>query len=517
MRASKRNGMKGVVHMNKLQPSAALERAFPHQVMRPDNLAFQMLLRYVFPENFLWGTATASYQIEGAWDADGKGESVWDRFTHTQGKILTGETGDVACDHYHRWAVDVKLMQALNLGAYRLSICWPRVMPTGRGEVNEAGLAFYDRLVDCLLQANITPFITLYHWDHPQALEETGGWVDRQTAYAFRDYACLMFERLGDRVKHWITFNEPNSVAMGGHVNGITPPGIKGDYRSMAQVCHHLNLGHGLAVTALRELVPDAKIGPSLCCALNKPADDSPEAAQAAELYNQWTTWWYVDPLMKGQYPPAIVERLDARDSAPAIDRGDMQIIAQPVDFIGLNYYSHHYVTPKGAEPLLRTGLTTDLSQPSHLDWVIAPEGLYEIIGAINDRYGPTPIYITENGLPGGGPANWEPKLEETEIPSYFNPHTYVAGDELFDEHQFVRDDLRILSIRAHLVQLHRAIQAGFDVRGYLAWTFMDNFEWVFGNSMRFGLVRVVPRTLERVVKKSGLWYANVARRNGFV
>jgi beta-glucosidase len=489
---------------------------FPYAWIEPDSKRSGPLLRYPFPQDFLWGTATSAYQIEGAWDADGRSESIWDRFAHTPGKILTGETGDVACDHYHRWREDVELMRVLGLSAYRFSISWPRVIPTGTGDVNPNGLGFYDRLVDGLLQAGITPFITLYHWDLPQALEDTGGWLNRDTAKAFAEYASVVFARLGDRAKHWITINEPFSIAFGGYALGFSAPGLK-DYHSAIKVAHHLNLAHGLAIGAVRDIIPDAKIGASLSGSLNKPADDSEEASRAAELYNQAYTFWYTDPILEGKYPQPVTEILERKGWMPEIQDGDMECISQRTDFLGLNYYIHRYITADGDDPITGTGLLNDPTLPSHLDWVIAPEGLYETVESINCKYGPMPIYITENGLPGGGPANWSPFPEDGPVPSYFTPDGLTVCDENVDERQFVRDDVRILCMREHLIQLHKAIEAGFDVRGYFHWSLMDNFEWAMGNSMRFGIVRTVPGTLDRVVKKSGLWYSRTATRNGFV
>jgi len=463
---------------------------FPHAELRPDKAPAAMPLRYRFSDDFLWGVAAAAAQIEGAWNEDGKGESIWDRFSHTPGRIKTGETGDVAADHYHRWKEDIELMKALHLSAYRLSLSWPRILPEGRGRVNAAGLDFYDRLIDELLQARITPFITLYHWDLPQALQDQGGWVNRQTCQAYAEYAQTVFDRLGDRVESWITFNEPFCTAFLGYGCGVHAPGQK-NMADAFQVTHHLNVAHGMAVGLARELMPDAQIGTTLNVWKNHPADDSPEAVEAARIYNQLYTYWYLEPIFKGEYPPDIMRIIEQKGWAPKFEVDDSELISRKIDFLGLNYYWIDYITPRGNDPVIGTGkLDLHHLPKSEMGWPVVPEGLYETIEDINRYYGSIPIYITENG--------------------------YAEADKP-DDKQFVADDLRIGYLRDHLIQLNRAIASGFDVRGYFLWTLYDNFEWAEGYAKKLGIVRLVPQSLDRVAKKSALWYSAATRDGGFV
>ena len=463
---------------------------FPDGNLRPDKLAENVPLQYTFPKDFLFGVATAAYQIEGAASEDGRGESIWDRFAHTPGKIKNSETGDIACDHYHRWREDVELMKLLHLGAYRMSISWSRVLPNGRGPVNQAGLDFYSRVVDGLLEANITPFVTLFHWDLPQALQDTGGWTNRETCDAFADYALLMFETLGDRVKSWITFNEPPCIAVLGYGVGAHAPGLT-DWGAAFQVSHNVNVAHGLAVQVARNVIPDAQIGIAENVAKNRPSNGTSEAVHAADMFNKLNMSWYLDPIFKGEYPSEIIALLEQTGLDPEVEPDDLRLISQKIDFLGLNYYFVDYIVPEGGHPLLNSGL---LALPqmarTNFNWKITPEGLFDTIEHINQYYKPIPIYITENGL---------------------------ATDDRPDDKNVVRDDMRILYTREHLVQLHRALQANCDVRGYFHWTLLDNFEWAEGYSKRFGLIRTVAGSLERVAKKSALWYAQVARDKGII
>lgn len=470
----------------------ALNRAitFPHSDLTPERMPAGVPVRYSFPDDFIWGVATASYQIEGAWNVDGRGESIWDRFSHTPGKTKNGDTGDQACDHYHRWREDIELMTALNVGAYRFSVAWPRIYPQGRGAINHAGLDFYDRLVDGLLEAKIAPFVTLYHWDLPQALEDRGGWVSRDTVDAYVEYARTMFERLGDRVDNWITFNEPFCTAYLGYGLGVHAPG-RCDYKAAVQVTHHLNVAHGLAVQACREIIPEARIGTTLNVSLHQPADTSEAAAAAADLFNDAYTYWFLDPLFLGRYPDSILRRLEAKNWMFKAQPDDFQIMQAQMDFLGVNYYNHAYITPTGADPLTGTGVLTVPHLPmTDMDWIVVPEGLFEILETIRGRYRSIPIYITENGCADSAPP---------------------------DDKQFVRDDFRTLYLREHLIRLNLAMKNNVDVRGYFQWTLYDNFEWSEGYTKRFGIVRTVPGTLDRVVKKSGLWYSTVMRDGGVI
>jgi len=433
---------------------------------------------YPFPHDFLWGAATASYQVEGAWNKDGKGESVWDRFSHTPGNISDGGTGDVACDHYHRYEEDIALMRRLGLKAYRFSVSWPRVLPLGRGRINPKGLDFYDRLVDGLCAANIEPFLTLFHWDLPQALQDEGGWANRSTGQAFADYAALMAKRLGDRVRFWTTFNEPSVVAFDGHLYGEHAPGIK-DPRTAYQVVHHLMVAHGLAVQAIRAADSRAKAGIVLNLWPADPASDSPEDVAAAEAAWQRSETLFLDPLFKGHYPPAVYELVGA--NMPVIQSGDMALIAQELDFLGANYYSRNLVNAEGSIRPVPGAEYTEMG------WEVHAPAMRRLLVKINREYKLPPLYITENG-------------------SAFKDEVSADGK--------VHDPRRLDYLKQHFIQTRLAMQDGVDVRGYMVWSLMDNFEWGHGFTKRFGLVRVDYDTQQRIVKDSGEWYAEVIRKN---
>ncbi len=438
-----------------------------------------------FPSNFLWGAATASYQVEGAWDSDGKGESIWDRFSHTPGKVTGGDTGDIACDHYHRYEDDIALMRRMGLKAYRFSTAWPRVLPDGRGPVNQAALDFYDRLVDRLLAANIEPYLTLYHWDLPQALQDQGGWNARETAYWFADYAALMSHRLGDRVRYWATLNEPAVVAFLGNRDGVHAPGIK-DEKIARQVAHHLLLGHGLAVQALRSagypgeelqagivlnLWPSEPPGDELC--------DSPEDRAAAERAWQLSETWFLDPLFRAHYPLLAWEA--AGKNVPQVQPGDMALISQPLDFMGVNYYSRNVVGANGQVTPVPG------SEYTEMGWEVSAPALRRLLNRISNDYRLPPLYITENGA--------------------------AFKDELTSDGR-VRDARRIAYLREHFHQAYLAMQDGVDLRGYFVWSLLDNFEWAQGYSKRFGLVYVDYATQRRYLKDSAEWYAHVIATN---
>lgn len=445
-----------------------------------------MAKKLTFPLQFYWGTATASYQIEGGWNEDGKGESIWDTFSHTPGKIRDGSTGDVACDHYHRWKEDVALMKEIGCNAYRFSISWPRVIPKGKGKVNPLGLSFYDRLVDALLEANITPFITLYHWDLPQALQDEGGWANRDTAYYFAEYASVIAHKLGDRVKHWITHNEPWVVAWIGYGWGEHAPGIRNE-KVAIQVSHHLLLSHGLAVEVLRDISPDSEVGITLNLSPIHPASDSEEDKLAASRQDGFLNRWFLDPVFRGHYPPDILELFSA--NAPKVMPGDMAIIARRVDFVGINYYSRGIVrfNPK-AGPLQAEGVAPEGAEFTEMGWEIYPPGIYEIIMRVWKDYHPKKIYITENGA--------------------------AFADEIAPDGG-VHDPKRIDYLREHFIQAHRAIEEGANLCGYFIWTLMDNFEWAHGFTKRFGIVYTDYPTQRRIMKDSALWYKNVIKENG--
>ncbi len=432
-----------------------------------------------FPKDFVWGTATAAYQIEGAWNEDGKGESIWDRFAHTPNKIHNDETGDVACDHYHRYRDDVALMRRLGQKAYRFSIAWARVFPNGSGAVNPDGLAFYDRLVDELLAANIEPFVTLYHWDLPQALQGRGGWGNRAVVGYFADYAATVVRRLGDRVRFWTTLNEPWVSAFVGHRDGRHAPGLL-DEQLALQVAHHLLLAHGLAMRVIRS-ISQVKTGIVLDVFPIEIEGDSPKDQSIAAMDWQKRIAWFLDPLLRAHYPAEAWN--DYGHIAPNVLDGDMALISQPLDFLGVNYYSRH---------LLRDGKFVNPvpnSEYTEMGWEIHPPAFSRALLRLNREYPLPPIYITENGA--------------------------AFRDEVSADGR-VHDPRRIDYLREHLRQLRLAMAEGVDVRGYFLWSLLDNFEWSFGFSKRFGVVYLDFASQQRIVKDSGEWYSRVIE-NGVI
>jgi beta-glucosidase len=445
-------------------------------------------LKITFPKGFIWGVATSAYQIEGAWDEDGKGESIWDRFSHTPGKIAHGDTGDVACAHYHRWREDVALMKELGLHAYRFSISWPRLFPKGRGRVNPAGLDFYSQLVDALLEAAIEPFITLYHWDLPQALQDDGGWPARSTAGAFAEYADVISRHLGDRVKHWITFNEPYVSAMVGYLEGRHAPGHS-DLDEALAAAHHFLLAHGWAVPAIRRNSPEAQVGITLNLSGQTPA--SPSAADRAAAWQQdgIKNRWFLDPLSARGYPADIVQHYGR--PMDFVQAGDLEAIAAPLDFLGVNYYARGVVRSSvvsEAENAPRTVFPNP--KRTEMGWEVYPEGLYELLGWLHFDYRFPALYVTENGV--------------------------AYPDQVGPDGQ-VDDPLRVAFLKGHLAAAARAIAAAVPLRGYFAWSLMDNFEWAHGYSKRFGLIYVDYRTQRRVLKTSAHWYRRVIAANAVV
>ena len=436
-----------------------------------------------FPAGFVWGTATAAYQIEGAHDTDGKGPSIWDTFSHVPGKVFEDQNGDTACDHYHRYRDDVALMADLGLNAYRFSVSWPRVIPTGIGPVNAQGLDFYSRLVDALLERQIRPFITLYHWDLPQAMEDRGGWGARETAKGFAEYAAVLGRRLGDRVKDWITLNEPLASTIAGYIFGIHAPG-KTDPKLAFQVSHHLNLAHGDAVRVLRATVPKARIGITQVSMPVYPASDSDADRQAAHRFDGFTNRWYWDPPLKGSYPADVLERMGPL--APTIEDGDLVRISPPVDFFGHNSYSRAVVADDPESMLTGVRQVPGPGPKTEMGWEVYPQHLSDALMRITRDYGAPDIYITENGA--------------------------AFADEVVGG--AVDDALRLDYLRTHLGEAHRAIENGVKLRGYFCWSLLDNFEWSFGYSKRFGIVYVDYATQRRIVKGSGRYYGEVARRN---
>lgn len=452
-----------------------------------------MAKKFTFPENFIWGAATASYQIEGAWDKHGKGESVWDRFSHTPGKVDHGDTGDIANDHYHLWRKDIRVMKQIGLQAYRFSVAWPRILPNGRGKINQKGLDFYDKLVDGLLKAEIKPFVTLYHWDLPQALQDEGGWEVRSTAEAFVEFTEAITKSLGDRVKNWITHNEPAVVAWAGNDTGEHAPGNK-DLSKGIPVSHHLLLSHGWAVPIIRRNSPDSEVGITLNVGWRVPASNSTfdlDAVRAAD--GKWTRW-FTDPLYGRGYPGDVVadfERHDALPNMNFVKNGDMNAISVPMDFLGVNYYNREVVrsAASGNEPQTVFFKPRSPENWTEMNWEIYPEGLTGVLARLYFDYKPLKMYVTENGA------------------SYSTPP---------DENKRVKDDLRIDYYRTHIAAVHRAIEAGVPMAGYFAWSLMDNFEWARGYAQRFGIVWVDFNTQERIIKDSAKWYKGVIKKNGF-
>jgi len=450
-----------------------------------------MTTSFQFPQDFIWGTATSSYQIEGAWQADGKGESIWDRFTHTPGHILAGDTGDVACDHYHRYPQDVALMAEMGVKAYRFSIAWPRILPDGRSPINQAGLDFYSRLVDELLAANITPFITLYHWDMPQALEDAGGWPVRATAEAFVQYADVVSRHLGDRVKHWITLNEPWVSAFMGYELGVHAPGRR-DTAAAVRAAHHLLLAHGWSVPVIRQNSPDASVGITLNLTVAQPASSSEADRLAAQHLDGYINRWFLDPLYGRFYPEDLAAHFEQYfpQDFDHLLIGDMTAIAAPTDFLGVNYYTRFVVRDEDAADNLPPE-TIPAPQEEHTDmgWEVYPEGLTLLLRRLHQEYGVPQLYITENGC------------------------SYADGP---DGNGRVPDQRRLNFLRDHFQAAWRAIQEGAPLAGYFVWSLMDNFEWAEGYSQRFGLVWVDYATQERILKDSARWYRDVIGQNGF-
>jgi beta-glucosidase len=439
-----------------------------------------------FPSDFIWGAATAAYQIEGAVQEDGRGETIWDRFSHTPGKIAGGQTGDVACDHYHLWQEDLLLLQRLNLTAYRFSIAWSRILPEGRGRPNDAGLDFYERLVDRLLASGIAPFVTLYHWDLPQHLEDRGGWSNRDTAGFFSDYVEILSRRLGDRVSHWITLNEPHVVVFDGHVFGRMAPGLL-DRSLIAPVGHHLLLAHGLATMAIRAEISGSQIGISLNLPKIEPKSDREPDIDAAQLQDGLNHRWYLDALYRGAYPEDVVARLDI--PANLIRPGDLAIISTPLDFLGVNYYTRTIVGSSRREALLPATLPPPKGEHlTDMGWEVYPEGLYDVLVRLSREYPISRLYVTENG---------------------------AAYPDHQDENGEVHDPDRIRYLTRHLEEARRALLAGVPLYGYFIWSLLDNFEWAHGYRPRFGLVYVDYATQRRTIKDSGYFAGRIAATNG--
>jgi beta-glucosidase len=446
------------------------------------------------PAGFLWGAATAAYQVEGAVTEDGRGPSIWDTFGHTPGRVAGGDTGDVAVDHYHRYPGDVALMADLGLNSYRFSVAWPRIQPDGRGAANQRGLDFYRRLVDELLAHGIEPWVTLYHWDLPQALEDAGGWPARDTAARFADYAQLVHGALSDRVTYWTTLNEPWCSAFLGYAAGVHAPGRR-DPAASVRAAHHLMLGHGLA--AGRMAGAGSRLGVTLNLYDVGAASDRPEDVDAARRIDGIQNRLFLDPLLRGRYPDDVVRDLAAVTDQAHVRDGDLATIAAPLDLLGVNYYTRHVVEAAvGAVPAsvwvgsdhvraVGTGLPR-----TAMGWDVDPGGLGALLRRLSREYPGIPLYITENG---------------------------AAFDDVVAADGRVHDAERVAYLRAHLAACHEAIAAGVPLRGYFAWSLLDNFEWAYGYAKRFGLVHVDYATQRRTPKDSAHWYRAAARGNAVV
>jgi beta-glucosidase len=454
-----------------------------------------------FPPGFLWGAATSAYQIEGSTDADGRTPSIWDTFSKTPGRVVNGDTGEQACDSYRRVEEDVALLLELGVNAYRFSISWSRVMPSGRGPLNPAGVDYYRKLVRLLREVGIQPVATLYHWDLPQALQDEGGWMNRRCAHDFADYARAMFQALGDEVPVWFTINEPWCASFLSHAFGLHAPGER-DLGRAVTVAHHLLLAHGLAVKEFRRSELTGQIGIAPNVEWHEPYSSHPDDVAACERGLASFNRWFLDPLYHGRYPEAMLAQYAELGIHPPVQEGDMAIIGQRPDVLGINYYTGCYTreaTP-GWEPQdevmrqihrLRRLEAVDVPgfKKTDIDWGVFADGFYKVLSWIREEYGNPPIVITENG----------------------------ACDNTLPNAEGVVDDAgRIEYFRRHVIALDRAVRAGSDLRGYMAWSLMDNFEWTYGYSMRFGLVHVDFETFARTPKESFHWYRRLIQEGGF-
>jgi beta-glucosidase len=428
-----------------------------------------------FPASFVWGAATAAYQVEGAAAEDGRGESIWDRFTSVPGNVRNGDDGAVACDMYHRYPQDVRLMRELGIDAFRFSIAWPRVLPQGRGAVNAAGLDFYDRLVDELLANGIAPYATLYHWDLPQALEDRGGWPARDTVGAFAEYVEAVVGRLGDRVDTWITQNEPWVIAWLGYGLGVHAPGRRSARDALA-AAHNVFLAHGRAAEIIRRDAPAARVGITIDLQETQPYSDSEADLRATRVQDGSRNRWFLDPVLRGEYPADMVEHFAA--ILPTVEDGDLAAIAQPLDFMGVNYYTRSVVR---ADPDTGEPVTVPVAgEHTAMGWEVYPEGLFSLLTRLDAEYELPPLYITENG---------------------------AAYADALRHDGTVHDPERIDYLQGHIDAVGRAVEHGVPVEGYFYWSLLDNFEWAYGYSQRFGLVYVDYPTLERIPKQSYRWY----------
>jgi beta-glucosidase len=425
---------------------------------------------------FVWGVATSSYQIEGAANEGGRGQSIWDTFCKVPGKVANFDNGDIACDHYHRYKEDLDLMKWMGVKAYRFSVAWPRVIPDGVGRVNEMGLDFYDRLIDSLLEREIAPWLTMYHWDLPEALQLRGGWNNREVVEWFGEYAEMLTSRFGDRVKNWMTLNEPLCSAWLGHLYGDMAPGIK-DLQTALNVSHNLLMSHGLACQVIRSNVSEANVGIVINVTPAVPATDSQEDSNAAQLADGFDNRWFLDPVFGRTYPADVIDTLGA---SPEIHSGDMKLIAQDLDFLGVNFYFRQTVAAdQNSKPLPIRSVNRENVKRTAMNWEVHPQAFEEILLRISKEYSPKAIYITENG------SAWNDEVINGEI----------------------IDDERIDYLARHLDVMRSAKNQGAPILGYFAWSFLDNFEWAYGYEKRFGLIYVDYKTQKRTPKKSAFFY----------
>lgn len=446
-------------------------------------------MEYEFPKDFEWGVATASYQVEGAWQEDGKGESIWDRFSHIPGNIVDLTNGDRACDFYHRYREDVDLACSLGIQVYRLSVSWPRIFPNGRGEKNEKGIEFYRNVLNYIKEKGMKTSLTLYHWDLPQKLQDEGGWCNREIVEDFKNYAVTLFEAYGSLVDYWITLNEPYCSSFLGYWKGEHAPGYH-DYSMALAAAHHLLMSHGTAVKAYRSMGLPGKIGITLNMNQPYPADIKNEEDQkAAERMRMQNNQLFGDPVMKGTYPQELFDFLKGQGVVlPDVREGDLELIHQPIDFLGLNnYFADIVKADDGAWPL-RASLTTKGLPVTDAGWEVYPESMYDLLTWIQDTYQPPEIIITENGAACNDWINSDGRIEDTN---------------------------RIDYLKRYLREVHRAVKDGVPVKGYYVWCFTDNFEWAWGLSRRFGIVYMDYETQKRTPKDSAFWYKQVVENNG--
>ena len=437
-------------------------------------------------KTFNWGVATSSYQIEGAHNTDGRGPSVWDVFSHTKGRVKNGDTGDIACDHYNKFSDDIILMRDLGVDSYRFSVSWPRIFPIGtEDKINQSGMDFYDRLVDTLLENNITPFVTLNHWDIPQGLEDLGGWTNRDMVQQFVKYSHYLSRGLGDRVANWITHNEPWCISFLGYVEGRKPPGLKGAWAKSLHTAHHLLLSHGKAVPEIKSNVRNAKVGITLNLNTAIPASNSEYDKKECDFYDAQFNRLYLDPLYKQKYPKLLFDRLLEKGAIKQSDlnfigEGDLKTISTPTDFLGVNYYSRAVIRDESVDEKLNEKQKVTMGPKTDFGWEVYPQGIYDLLKRLQDDYNVNEIMVTENGC------------------------SYSDGP---DENKKVNDINRVEYHRSHIEQILIAVDEGIPCTAYFAWSLMDNFEWAEGYSQRFGLIWVDFDTLERIPKESYYWY----------